>query len=619
MQHHSPANLHGSTRRSIAGGLLAGGLLAAGFLAVSATTEAQAQGLADFHTVDWFEREIGEGVVWRQFQFEELFGVRQTISYIEIDLDNPNVEVEIPHLTSGGQRTSVMVPNQYPNALGAVNGTYYSFNEPIGGGSSALRHNTYFRYDGSEVVGNPRSKGAWGHHGGLAQDTSDDWHLLSMPSGTAEWDQPPTEASDYPTLIANGPRLIVNGVIETASFALPSGNHCTGRHNRTAVGLTGDNRLLLVTIDGRTNRGIGTTCEETAIIMEELGAVDALNMDGGGTTTMWIAGEPSSGVVNYPSDPGGERSTPNAIAVVSTPAAPAEWDARLLSISYNPIMAPDDTQNVTLVYENIGTETWTQADTRLVTSRPTERNSDLHEGAWVSPSQPALMNEASVTTGNTATFTFPVTGPPTNSMLSFEEHFMLTQDGVGRIGPSDARARMVLQVVAETPDGEAPPFYIESRSGGQNHAWYGWEVGGFFNSTASTTASGTTPGIGMRWGSTWFDEVGLRQASWRPDFPESGLYHVAVAWPDGASSRRDPVGYYVNHSGGQDLVMINQDADGDVWYPLGIFHFNAGQSTNGQVTITNQYTNESGNLWVGPTRWILIESDDNYVPDWDMY
>lgn len=71
---------------------------------------------------------------------------------------------------------------------------------------------------------------------------------------------------------------------------------------RTAAGLTTDGHLLLVTVDGRTSMGLGSTLGGMQDLMEDLGSANAVNFDGGGSTTMWIAGATLSGVVNYPSD-----------------------------------------------------------------------------------------------------------------------------------------------------------------------------------------------------------------------------------------------------------------------------------------------------------------------------
>lgn len=547
---------------------------------------------ATFHGADWFEREIGQGITWQHHEFEELFGSRQNVGILIADLDNPSVAVELPHLRGSLQRTSTLVPDQVPAALAATNGTYFS---SAGGGG----HNTYLRIDGTTIPHNPRSKGAWGHHGALAQDDSLRWSIIQMPATADEWDDNHT----HPTIMANGPLLLIGGEVAAAQIDSAGGTHCTGRHPRTAAGITGDNRLVLLTIDGRTDRGAGMTCTETALVLLWLGCLDAVNMDGGGTTTMWVRDEPNNGVVNYPSDAAGERSTANAIALTSAPAPPAQWDARLLDFQFQEAVAPGESQTATLTYENIGTGTWTGDLTRLVTSRPEGRPSALHEAGWVSESQPATMTPATVAPGELATFSFPVTAPLTDETLTIVEHFMLTHGEAGRIGPSDARARLKLVVSPGLPDGEG--FLVEVRSGGLNHEWYS-DSSGFLNSTATTNAPGTTPGIGTRWASTYRSQVGTRTATWTPHFEQAGQYHVSIAWPDAATNRKDPITYHVDHQGGRDTFLINQQNPGDTWYPLGTFPFAEGQGSNGRVVVKNEDIDESGNLWSGPVRFVFV-------------
>ena len=68
--------------------------------------------------------------------------------------------------------------------------------------------------------------------------------------------------------------------------------------------------VILVTVDGRRSDASGMTGAETARLLRRLGAYDAVMLDGGGSSAMWVAGK---GVVNNPSDPG--RAVGNQIAV----------------------------------------------------------------------------------------------------------------------------------------------------------------------------------------------------------------------------------------------------------------------------------------------------------------
>ena len=90
-------------------------------------------------------------------------------------------------------------------------------------------------------------------------------------------------------------------------------------HPRTAIGIDREtNQLLLLVVDGRQSFSRGYTMVELANRMIDLGADEALNLDGGGSSTMVAKKENGLvGVVNYPSD-GGQRSVPNGLEVTYT-------------------------------------------------------------------------------------------------------------------------------------------------------------------------------------------------------------------------------------------------------------------------------------------------------------
>jgi hypothetical protein len=123
-------------------------------------------------------------------------------------------------------------------------------------------------------------------------------------------------------VVGGGPRLLRDGRIAVTAraegFAPPQlgsffSTFVTGRQPRTLAGVTDDGRLLLVTVDGRRpGWSVGMTLPGAARLMRSLGARDALNLDGGSSTTMTVRGE----VVNRPSDRGGERPVSDALYVM---------------------------------------------------------------------------------------------------------------------------------------------------------------------------------------------------------------------------------------------------------------------------------------------------------------
>ena len=114
--------------------------------------------------------------------------------------------------------------------------------------------------------------------------------------------------------ITNGiPQLIKNGKIDiTWEREKASRSFVETRHPRTAVAKLKDGKFLMVTVDGRQpGVSVGMTLQELAEYILSLGATEAMNLDGGGSTTMYLDGK----VVNTPSDKEGERKIGDAIVV----------------------------------------------------------------------------------------------------------------------------------------------------------------------------------------------------------------------------------------------------------------------------------------------------------------
>ena len=123
---------------------------------------------------------------------------------------------------------------------------------------------------------------------------------------------------DLKHLIGGGPRLLKSGRIYISKYEENFRRDIArGRAARTAVGIKKNDKLMFVTVDGRgrgknkkNGRSIGMTLTELAYFMQSLGAEDALNLDGGGSSTMVISGK----VMNRPVD-GNERRVNNSILI----------------------------------------------------------------------------------------------------------------------------------------------------------------------------------------------------------------------------------------------------------------------------------------------------------------
>ena len=118
------------------------------------------------------------------------------------------------------------------------------------------------------------------------------------------------------TVVGGWPRIVREGksIAEYVDFiegTFP--RFSAGRHPRTAVGFSRDSATLyLLTVDGRRESDAGMTLAELANAMIQLGAYEAMNFDGGGSTTMVVEGQ----VVNKPSDRTGERPVGSGLLIV---------------------------------------------------------------------------------------------------------------------------------------------------------------------------------------------------------------------------------------------------------------------------------------------------------------
>ena len=101
-------------------------------------------------------------------------------------------------------------------------------------------------------------------------------------------------------IISGGPYLIKDGEVFVDMTAQKLGA-IGGRNPRSAIGYTSENNIILVAVDGREGSSIGMTLMELANFMHSIGCVAAINLDGGGSTVMYVNGQ----VVNKPQMAGG--------------------------------------------------------------------------------------------------------------------------------------------------------------------------------------------------------------------------------------------------------------------------------------------------------------------------
>ena len=165
--------------------------------------------------------------------------------------------------------------------------------------------------------------------------------------------------------MANGPLLVTKGckTLPIRREGLESG--LWSRNPRTAVGVNAKGEALLVVVDGRQDESVGMTFDELADLMLELGAVDAMALDGGGSSQLMVNGE----IANSPSD-GQERGISTAIVVTNQIPIYINGERLYFELTEVPPLIYNDRIMVPVrkIFEELGAEiAWDDA-TRTITA-----------------------------------------------------------------------------------------------------------------------------------------------------------------------------------------------------------------------------------------------------------
>lgn len=246
----------------------------------------------------WHVSTTADGLVHKQAQIKNLYGSVQSINLVEI---TPATKHKVGIAGDKGMiKTSEQALSH--NAVAAINGTFYNMTE----GNSVC-----FYKVGREVIDatidsefERRVTGAIHEHKGKVE--------------IIPWSKPIEQAykGKRGTVLASGPMMLEDGQLSDWSSCNES--FITTRHPRSAIYTKADSTVVLLTVDGRSaGNADGMSIPELAYLIKILGGEDALNLDGGGSTTLWLQ---ESGIVNYPCDNklfdhAGERSVSNIIYV----------------------------------------------------------------------------------------------------------------------------------------------------------------------------------------------------------------------------------------------------------------------------------------------------------------
>lgn len=238
---------------------------------------------ATFVNAKWETKKIVGGLVWKHYQFKSnLFKSNQNINILEI---NPRRKVKLALGYSTKKLKTVSDFGKEENAIAAINGGFFDIKN---GGSVDL-----IKVDGIGLAPNQLGGGGRVEHQQGALVFKDGNLSIGKWDGTPNWES--TLTGD---IMVAGPVLGYNNnyhLVDTNSSFVKA------RHPRTGVAVT-KNRILLITTDGRNDNAAGMSLTEMAKIVKWLKAASGINLDGGGSTTMWIKGQTDNGVINYPTD-----------------------------------------------------------------------------------------------------------------------------------------------------------------------------------------------------------------------------------------------------------------------------------------------------------------------------
>ncbi|SKB72680.1 phosphodiester glycosidase family protein [Daejeonella lutea] len=250
---------------------------------------------------NWKKKKITSGVTLKTNWFNNnLFGSNQNVSVLEI---KPKRKLMLDLGFDAKKLITTSDFGQNTNSIAALNGTFFD----IANGGSV----DFIKSDGI-VINESRlpKNGLRVGHQASALVFKNGKLTISKFNGDPSWEQ----SLDGEDVMVTGPLLILDQKDEK----LDSNAFSKTRHPRTAVAVTKNNRVLLITVDGRNENSAGMSLFELTKLMRWLNSDDAINLDGGGSTTLWLKGYEGNGVVNYPTDNKkwdheGERKVANVV------------------------------------------------------------------------------------------------------------------------------------------------------------------------------------------------------------------------------------------------------------------------------------------------------------------
>ena len=284
-------------------------LLLLGTASANAQRHLQADSIA-FVNAEWHTDTL-DGFFYHHYHFQQrqLFNSNQYLCVIEI----PKGSKTRLRFVADTVLTTVSNFALRTGALAGINGSYFNMSTgaPV----------CYLRIGGKELGINEPSR-----NDSVNRKYYQNAAIRLLPSGRPRFNIPDSNRLSEmkmpdSNVMTSGPMLISRGT--TVPQRLDR-RFVYARHNRTAIGLKPDGTIILVVADGRSRHNAdGLSLPELTHVMRWLGCCDAANLDGGGSSTMYIRNGSTNGIVNHPSDNGrfdpmGQRRVANAILLVTS-------------------------------------------------------------------------------------------------------------------------------------------------------------------------------------------------------------------------------------------------------------------------------------------------------------
>ncbi|WP_018669425.1 phosphodiester glycosidase family protein [Bacteroides gallinarum] len=269
-------------------------------LSISLYAQTKSDSLA-IVSAQWEVQELVKGITHKKILISNLYGGTQHINILFID-PKTNKKIDIA-VSDTLMKTSDMALKN--GAMAAINGSY--FNMKVGNSVCFLKVGTELKDTTTIKEWQARVTGAIRVHKGKLELFP--WNKQIETKYTKK----------KGTTLASGPLLLLNG--REYDWTMCAQEFIETKHPRSAVAVTEKGMVLFITVDGRMpGFADGVNIRELAHLTRVLGGKDAINLDGGGSTTLWLAGVSHSGVLNCPCDNGkfdhmGERKVANILYV----------------------------------------------------------------------------------------------------------------------------------------------------------------------------------------------------------------------------------------------------------------------------------------------------------------